>query len=360
MMRFATYIICIAFVTLNLGCQNQKAQQPVDPAAELQQSHVQPVQTPIPSSVSGQPIVITELSPREAVSLSDGMLIQTPPKTKSVTVKPAIVVVEPDYQNTTPIAQPVVSEQIQQTNPTQHAVKQTPSYKSFGKQIARAHGIWKWNTYRCIQTDIQITFGGQSILQGTLLTDRHAGKVRIVLTDGTVLVFDGKDVWMSPINAPVKKPRFDALTWAYFLAAPFKLNDQGSHLKNMGKMQMGSKQLPAAQLTFDSGIGDSPDDWYILYMDPKTKWLRAMAYIVTYGNSVQKAEKSPHAITFDNYANVSGVILPRAWSFWNWNAKQGITGKPIGKATLSNLQMVYPATNSFKAPQNAVLCDAPK
>lgn len=359
MARSFVLFVCLTVGLIATGCQSQKKPSAkADPAYELQQSQVQPVPTPIPSSASDKPIVITELSPNDAAALSDGMMDDTPkPTTKPTTTpqQPQVVVIEPDITNTTPMAtpQPMVTSTVQ--------VPKGSSYTALAKSVQSAHGAWRWTNSRCVQADIQIAFGGQVRITGTLLTDRSAGKVRLTFNNGTVLVYDGQKVWMSPPNANVAKPRFDALTWAYFLAAPFKLADPGTHLQNMGMQPFyADRQLPAAKLTFGQGVGDTPDDWYIVYVDPQTRWLRGMAYIVTYGREVDEAEKNPHAITYDNYVNLAGVILPRTWTFWNWSKDQGVTGQPIGSATLSNMQMVYPAANSFTQPDNSVLCEAPR
>jgi hypothetical protein len=366
MARWAPRIVCIGLCLFTLGCQTTQKAVKSDPAYDLQQAQAQsqPVQTPIPSSASDQPIVITELSANDAAALSDGMLNETPTPAKpqaqtNPTPKPAqpvVVVEEPQNTNTTPFSQ---QSPMLQSQP--EAVSKGPSYTALARNVQKAHGMWRWTDSRCVQTDIQIAFGGKVRLQGTLLTDRNAGRIRLALNNGTVLIYDGKNVWMSPANAPINQPRFDALTWAYFLTVPFKLNDQGTHLANLGPLPLiNGQNLPAAKLTFGPNVGDSPDDWYVCYVDPQTHWLRGMAYIVTYGKSVDEAEKAPHAITYDNYINVAGVILPRTWTFWNWTQDQGITGQPIGRAILSNMQMVYPAANSFIKSDDAALCNAPQ
>lgn len=358
MTRCLSLFACIALGLLTVGCQSQNQSAPKsDPAYELQQSQAYPVPTPIPSSASDEPIVITELPPNEAASLSDGMINDTPAQPLTPpTPKPQIVVEEPDVTNTTPMmqqAQPQMTETV--------TVDKGPSYTALARAVYTAHGGWRWGSKHCIQADIQLTFGGKVRLVAKLLTDKAAGKVRLTLNNGTVLVYDGTNVWMSPANAPVDSPRFDALTWSYFLAAPFKLGDKGTHLKNLGPQPfIAGQSLPAAKLTFNAGVGDSPDDWYIAYVDPNSRWLRGMAYIVTYGKSVEKAEQNPHAITYDNYVRVNGVYLPRTWNFWNWSQEQGITGNPIGSALLSNIQMVQPAANSFTQPEGGVLCTMPQ
>ena len=358
MTRCFLLIVCLTLGLVATGCQSQNKPTPkADPAYELQQAQAQAISTPIPSSANDKPIIITELSPNDAAALSDGMIDDTPKPVVKPTVKstqPQVITIEPDVSNTTPMAtpQPQISQSVQ--------VSKGPSYTAMGKSVQRAHGSWRWTNSRCVQTHIQINFGGKVHLTGKLLTDRMAGKVRLTLNDGTVLVYDGQHVWMSPPNGPVAKPRFDALTWAYFLAAPFKLNDAGTHLQSLGTLPfIGDRSLPAAKLTFAPGVGDTPDDWYVIYVDPKTRWLRGMAYIVTYGKKVAEAEQNPHVITYDNYVNLAGVILPRTWTFWNWSQEQGAYGQPIVLATLSNMQMVYPADNSFTQPANSVLCEAP-
>ncbi len=358
MTRRLSLFACIALGLFAVGCQSQNKPAPKsDPAYELQQSQAYPVPTPIPSSASDEPIVITELPPNEAASLSDGMINDTPAQPVTPpTPKPQIVVEEPDASNTTPMMQPVQP----QTTATV-TVNKGPSYTALARAVYTAHGGWRWGRNHCIQADIQLNFGGQVRLVAKLLTDKDAGKVRLTLNDGTILVYDGTNVWMSPANAPVDRPRFDALTWSYFLAAPFKLGDKGTHLKNLGAQPfIAGQSLPAAKLTFNPGVGDSPDDWYIIYVDPNSRWLRGMAYIVTYGKSLEKAEENPHAITYDNYVSVNGVYLPRTWNFWNWSQEQGITGNPIGSALLSNIQMVQPAANSFTQPEGGVLCTMPQ
>jgi hypothetical protein len=44
------------------------------------------------------------------------------------------------------------------------------------------------------------------------------------------------------------------------------------------------------KLTFKSGTGDAPDDWYVVYADKKTNLLET-AYIVTLKAGKEEAEK---------------------------------------------------------------------
>jgi hypothetical protein len=102
---------------------------------------------------------------------------------------------------------------------------------------------------------------------------------------------------VAPASAKLERARFHLLTWPYFAALPMKLADPGAHLQLLGERSLRGKVYQAVRLTFDPGVGDTPEDWYVLYRDPSSGRLAAAAYIVTYGKSATAASKEPHAIT---------------------------------------------------------------
>ena len=111
--------------------------------------------------------------------------------------------------------------------------------------------------------------------------------------------------------------------------------------------------MPAARLTFDSGVGDTPDDWYVVYRDAETNRLAGMAYIVTFGKDKSAAEAEPHAITYHDFEEVEGVMIPTRWQFWNWTQEEGIVGEPIGKVQLANPRFGWPRAEAFATPEGA-------
>lgn len=223
----------------------------------------------------------------------------------------------------------------------------------FADPIETAHKADVWRANPAIQTDITVEFGGTQMIDGTLLTDVAGGHVRIDLENGTSFVFDGSTAWTSPADSEVQGGRFHVLTWSYFLLAPLKLQDDGTHLEDLGKQPYrDGKKLPAARLTFGDNVGDTPDDWYVLYRDRQDR-LVSMAYIVTFGKDTAAAEKEPHAITYESFEVVDGAPVPVHWKFWNWTAEGGIHGDPIGEVKLSNPRFVTPAADAFTAGKDA-------
>lgn len=235
-----------------------------------------------------------------------------------------------------------------------------PSEERFAEPIEKSHGLDAWRSHRAFQTGISVEFGGSKIFdEAMMMFTTDGGKVRMETKDGVALVFDGKDAWVSPASADFPQARFHLLTWPYFLAVPFKLSDPGVNLSGLGEKELNGKPHAAAKMTFDPGTGDSPDDWYVVYRNPETERLSAMAYIVTYGTSLEKAEREPHAIVYDDFVDVEGATVPTTWMFYNWNETQGVNGEPIGKVKLSQPHFITPPADAFNKPADAKRDDVP-
>ncbi len=238
-------------------------------------------------------------------------------------------------------------------NTSQPKEQRSASMDFFVNRIEHAHGKKKWIEKKAVEADLVLEFGGKEALNCKLIYDMHSGKVRMELKDGTTLVFDGEHAWVSPSESETRMARFHLLTWPYFLAAPFKLNDPGTHLEPSGMLLINNIPSSTAKLTFDKGIGDAPDDWYIIYPELGTDQLIAMAYIVSYGKDVKEAEKEPHAIVYHDYKDIEGVMLSTRWTMHHWSKKEGAHGDPIGKVKLSNIKFIEPGKDAFTKPEEA-------
>jgi len=229
-------------------------------------------------------------------------------------------------------------------------------HEQFANSIAEAHGQSAWTDQTALSADITIRFGGNVVLQGVMTFDTPVGQSRIETADGSVMVFDGKQAYVSPEDAPVPtgKARFHLLTWPYFVAAPFKLADPGTAMTDAGTMPLNSEAShPTGKLTFDPDTGDTPDDWYYVYKDQESHRLAGLAYIVTYGTALEDAEAEPHLATYDAYTTVGGVALPTRLSFWNWQPDTGAVGEAIGVVELNNYRFLAPDEQTFTQPEGA-------
>lgn len=224
---------------------------------------------------------------------------------------------------------------------------------AFAGPIEAAHGKAAWDRAEAFSADVTVVYGGQRALHGRMLFTPEVGRSRLELADGTVAVFDGERAWVSPAGAELPQARFHLLTWPYFLAAPYKLRDPGAHLEDLGTRPLDGVEHPAARLTFDPGIGDTPDDWYVVYRDPSNDRLAAMAYVVTYGRSAEEAAADPHAITYHDFEQVDGSTVSTTWRMWNWSEEESVHGDLLGEVTLADLAFVTPPPDAFARPADA-------
>ena len=225
---------------------------------------------------------------------------------------------------------------------------------SFTAPMYKGHQTEEFLKQQVFQFEIDLNFGGNDRLDGTLYTSTNSSGIRIDKTDGSSLVFDGQQVYLTPAEANEKGARFDMFTWQYFFALPYKLNDPGTQWEDLGTLKLSdSLELPAGKLSFESGTGDAPDDWYVVYFSPENGLIQTAGYIVTFGGRDPKqAEANAHAICYHDYQDIAGIPVATRWTFHNWNKESGL-GEQLGEATLSNLKFIRLQDSIFTKPENA-------
>lgn len=220
----------------------------------------------------------------------------------------------------------------------------------FVEEIEKAHKKSDFLQQEAVQFDIDLTFGGKPRLKGQITILTNSSKARIDLADGNQIYIVKDSVFHSP-ELDSSKVRFDAFTWNYFMLFPYKLSDPGTKWSNPESLALGDVSYQTQQLSFQDGTGDAPDDWYIIYPNPKTHLIDVTAYIVTAHKDKAKAEENPHAIKYSDYVDVNGIPLATTWTFWEWSKASGISNE-IGRATLSNIQFTTVEESTFKWPDH--------
>lgn len=223
--------------------------------------------------------------------------------------------------------------------------------RTFAQSVENAAGKTAYLKHAAVAANIHLRFGGKDRVVGTMIFETAGDRSRIDFQDGSVMLFDGREAVVSPPDHPAKKPRFELLTWPYFFELAFKLSDPGARLQAQGDRDSDGRTFPTARLSFGKSIGDTPDDWYILYQDPTTGLLDTAGYIVTYGQSVAEGEQEPHAIVYSEYVDVGGAKVATDWKFYLWTEERGIFGQPIGAATLSEIRYEQVTDQTFARPE---------
>ncbi|PKG42150.1 hypothetical protein [Psychroflexus sp. MES1-P1E] len=227
--------------------------------------------------------------------------------------------------------------------------KQTKATHPLVASLEKAHQLDAFQKEDLVSFDIELNFNGQDRLKAKIYSTTNSSQVKVVNQEGTELFFDGSEVWIHPEDSLYQGARFDALTWSYFFMAPYKLNDIGTyHSKTKPLPYQDDSVLETTKLTFGNNVGDSPDDWYVVYQRKEDNLLAAMAYIVTFGGkSEEKASQNPHAINYEDYKEIDSIPFAHRWTFWNWSETEGLKDQ-IGEARISNIDLTKNAKEISK------------
>jgi hypothetical protein len=136
---------------------------------------------------------------------------------------------------------------------------------------------------------------------------------------GAAMTWDGSRAWSTNWVLPMP-PRFVAQLNYYFLNLPWLTQDPGVKLveAGTGKVLGETAECALVMMTFEPGVGDTPDDYYRLYIDPVSKRLRACDYVVTYGSLLPAGvEATPeHHLVYESYETVSGLLVPASYTVY--------------------------------------------
>ncbi len=134
--------------------------------------------------------------------------------------------------------------------------------------------------------------------------------------------FNGERAWiLTEGDAFQMPPRFWSLTPYYFVALPFVLGDPGVKLEALAD-DPAAAGLPAAdviKVTYESGTGDAPDDYYICYFAKDDARLLAVRYIVTYDPMIKArgGKIGPEKIlVYEDFKKVGPLTLAHDHTFY--------------------------------------------
>ena len=96
--------------------------------------------------------------------------------------------------------------------------------------------------------------------------------------------FDGEKTWSTNWKRG-NPPSFMVHLSYYFLNLPWLTQDEGVKLtldENATLPGGDEKEYITVTMTFDAGVGDTPDDYYKIFIDPDTYQMKATEFVVTH------------------------------------------------------------------------------
>ena len=138
---------------------------------------------------------------------------------------------------------------------------------------------------------------------------------------GMSLAWDGTTAWSENWALPYP-PRFFALLNYHFLNLPWLAADPGVELSEFGTAHLPDDETDyfTAKITYSQGVGDTPGDYYRLYVHPESHLLHAVQYIATYSAlrpEGASGEMPPNTLIYEQHAEVEGLQLPTRYSIYN-------------------------------------------
>jgi hypothetical protein len=172
-----------------------------------------------------------------------------------------------------------------------------------------------------------------------------------------LLGFDGENVWVKNLDTTTYKgnPRFYYNLYFYFYAMPFIIGDNGITYEEGPTLEVDGKEYPGILISYEAGIGESPEDQYILYYDPDTYKMTWLAYTVTFFTK-EKAKKFK-LIKYSEWATVNGLQLPSKMQWHQFD--DGEVGEMSNEVNFINayLSKESPDDTLFNVAEGAIIAE---
>jgi len=189
----------------------------------------------------------------------------------------------------------------------------TSIYPENISKIFDAHGgLDKWNEMQTLKFTMPNESGDE------VTTTDLKNRTSLIEIPEHSIGFDGEKVWLeNKANSEYQgNPKFYYNLMFYFYAMPFVLADDGIIYEEIEPLEFGGKSYPGIKISYESGVGESPDDEYIMYYDNETYQMTWLGYTVTY--FTKEKSKEFHFIKYSQWQDVSGLKLPKTLTWYGY------------------------------------------
>ncbi|WP_346881232.1 hypothetical protein [uncultured Algibacter sp.] len=236
------------------------------------------------------------------------------------------------------------------TTEVQEVKPVTKTYPENISKVFEAHGgLDTWNTFKFLEFTMKKPTGNE-----VTTTDLNSRKSLIDMPNHT-LGYNGKDVWLHAKDTATYKgnAKFYYNLMFYFYAMPFILADDGIVYTDVEPLVFEGKSYPGINISYNAGVGESPEDEYILYYDSETNKMAWLSYTVTYFTKAKSKEF--HYIKYSNWQTINNVLLPETLTWYESENNVPTTKRNDLMFTNIKLTTSKPKAELFEAPEGARL-----
>ncbi|MCB0462471.1 MAG: DUF6503 family protein [Flavobacteriaceae bacterium] len=226
----------------------------------------------------------------------------------------------------------------------------TSIYPETISKMFDAHGgIDAWNTMEHLYYEIEKPEAND--IYDVVLKSRKS----LIASEHHLLGFDGDNVWLKNLDTVTYKsnPKFYYNLMFYFYAMPFVLGDDGIHYAEAEPLEFEGETYYGVSISYEVGVGESPEDEYILYYNPETFKMEWLGYTVTYFS--KEKSKEFHFIKYGDWQEVNGLLLPKTLSWYNYENSMPTTFRNNVNFLNVKLSKELPQEDMFKVPDSTMI-----
>lgn len=211
----------------------------------------------------------------------------------------------------------------------------------FWRALQAAGGLEKWYSNGALTFRFMYRAGPKRTFDTSQTIDTWSSRAVHTHTKHPTWRFgwDGKHAWRIPKG--VKQPinaRFWSLTPFYFIGIPFVLADPGVQLKKLKDVRLEGQKYYTFRATFGAHVGDSPKDYYIVYIHTQTFRIGGVRYVVSYPGFFPKGGHTPEKLMiYDGSQTIQGITFPKTFRSYAWNTKRQKPGKAAATARMQDI-----------------------
>jgi hypothetical protein len=234
--------------------------------------------------------------------------------------------------STAPSTEPAPAPFAQRIEAATQRLSTSPAGKTVLASINAHGGLEKWYSQSPLyyHFNYRPTEADKTIRDSYILNDYVNARAVHTSADqeGVTYGFDGADAWHAPADVkPTVSPRFWSLTPYYFVGLPFVLADEGINFEQLPNAEWEGTDYQKIKVTYAAGTGDADGDYYILWINPATKQVDALNYIVSYPGFFKDGGHLPEKLmVLNGKTTVGGITLPTGYTTrWSDKPKEVIT-----------------------------------